>query len=135
MIRIPENITIVGEIRTDGATRVDAKVEGEGNINGILLISKTCVWTGKITADKIIVEGTVEGQLIAREKIQLSSKAKVTGKIVAPEMHIAKGAILNCEVNVSQYRVPVGLLKPKSEQRPVIVDELAKRRHVIQKTA
>ena len=135
MIRIPKNATIIGELRCDGATRVDARVEGEGNINGILLISQSCVWVGKITADKIIVEGTVEGQIIARQKLQLSPNAKVSGKISAPEMYIAPGAILNCDVAVARLSIPVGLLKPKSNQntKPEFIDELASRRNSIKK--
>jgi len=137
MIRIPKNSTIIGELRCDGATRVDARVEGEGNINGVLLISQSCVWVGKITADKIIVEGTVEGQIIARQKLQLASKAKVSGKISAPEMHISPGAIVNCDVSVARVSIPVGLLKtkPTQDSQPELIDELASRRKSIQKAS
>lgn len=130
MIRIPKDATIIGELRCDGATRVDGRVEGEGDINGILLVSKTCVWVGKITADKIIVEGVVEGEIIARSSLQIAAKAKVSGKISAPEMLLAPGASLNCDVAVSQVSVPVGLLKPAAEPQiePIQYDELAERR-------
>jgi len=136
MIRIPKDATIIGELRCNGATRVDARVEGEGNINGVLLISQSCVWVGKITADKIIVEGTVEGQIIARQKLQIAPKGKVSGIISAPEMHLAPGAILNCDVAVSKWKIPVELLKPRTERRveSFPIDELAERRKAIQKT-
>lgn len=136
MIRIPKDATIIGELRCDGATRVDARVEGEGNINGVLLVSQSCVWVGKITADKIIIEGTVEGQIIARQKLQIAPKAKVSGNISAPEMYIAPGARLNCDVSIAKLKVPVGLLKPKTERRVDLypIDELAERRKAIQKT-
>ena len=146
MIRIPAHTTIIGELRCEGATRVDARIEGEGNIKGVLLISKSCVWVGKITADKIIIEGTVEGQIIARQKVQLSSSAKISGSITAPEMHISRGASLNCDVEIAKVRIPVELikLKTKTTDKPVVieekladelVDELAQRRRSIKKTA
>ena len=141
MIRIPQNSTIIGELRCDGATRVDGRIEGEGNIKDVLLISKTCIWVGKITADKIIVEGTVEGHIIARKTLQIASSAKISGRISAPEMYIAKNARLNCEVSVSRNSIPVGILKPVSDKtqeqnpEPGYIDELAKRRGPVQKTA
>jgi len=137
MIRIPKTTTIIGELRCDGATRVDARIEGEGNINGVLLISDSCVWVGKIIADSVIVEGTIEGHVIARKKLQITSKAKITGKIAAPEMNIEEGAILNCEVAVSIADKPVESIKPILDQNTetVTMDELAERRSSIQKTA
>ena len=141
MIRFPVNTTIIGEIRCKGAVRVDSRIEGEGNIQGVLLISKSCVWVGKITADKVIIEGTVEGEIIARQKIQLSSSAKVTGNIIAPEMLIAKGAIINSKVDIAKIRIPVELInsiKARKEEPGLaneFVDELAQRRKTIQKSA
>ena len=51
MTRIPENTTIIGEIRCTGNMRVDGRVEGQSDVQGILVITKNSVYEG----DKIIL--------------------------------------------------------------------------------
>ena len=68
MIRIPANTTIVGELRSSGEVRVDGRFQGEGDIDGTLILTQTCVWVGKAIAEVVIVEGVIEGDIIERKK-------------------------------------------------------------------
>jgi len=111
MIRIPENTTISGEMRSSGEVRVDGRFDGTGIIDGTLFLTQSCVWLGKVIADTIIVEGTVEGDIIARKKLIVGSQAEIQGNIKSPAVKIAKGAKLNCDINIGKLEPPVALLE------------------------
>ncbi|MDH5230425.1 MAG: polymer-forming cytoskeletal protein [Gammaproteobacteria bacterium] len=92
MIIIPENTTLKGELFSSGQVCYDGKFEGIGDVKGQLILSKKCVWKGKAIADVIIIEGTVEGDIIARERLEVHENALVTGRIIAPSIMILQGA-------------------------------------------
>ncbi|MDH5378204.1 MAG: polymer-forming cytoskeletal protein [Gammaproteobacteria bacterium] len=110
MIVIPENTTFIGELRSSGRLRIDGHFEGDGYIDGLLVISSTCVWKGKAVADVIVVEGVVEGELVARRKLEFCSRADVSGTITSPEIAIARGARVTGELRMAAPQPPIGLV-------------------------
>ncbi len=123
LIQIPQNINIAGEIRCDGSIEVMCRVEGESDIKGLLVIGKDCVWIGKAVADTVIVEGFVEGSIIARKKIQIEPSAQIIGSITAPSILIAKSAKLNCEIFMDNNKQPIDL-EDRRNNRPLAIPSL-----------
>lgn len=89
---ITENSTFKGELLNQGNVRLEGRVEGGGLVDGTLLLSSSAVWIGNIVADTIIIEGTVEGHIVARKKLLLLADARVTGKLYSSCVHMEKGA-------------------------------------------
>lgn len=115
MIRIPAETTIVGEFRTKGSVQIDGRVDGLGNIGGTLLLTKDSVWTGKVCADVLIVEGTVEGEIVARRRLKLGHTARVTGRIVCPQIQIAEGAVVSGAIMMRKAE-PIPMLEHKARK-------------------
>jgi len=135
MIRIPENTTIVGELRSSGEVRVDGRFQGEGNIEGTLILTESCVWVGKAVADTVVIEGIVEGDIIARKKLLVGMHARIRGSIKTPVIKIDCGAKLRCRIDM-QLEKPAGLLEHKPlSVADVIPDEVAQMRLKSRKTA
>ncbi len=82
--------------------------EVEGTIIGKSEISvgegATC--KASIEAQVITIDGTVEGDINATERLQLNASARVTGDLVAQTMSIAEGAsfIGHCRVGASAIK-------------------------------
>ncbi len=112
MIRIPADTTIIGEFRCKGTVQIEGRIDGTGNIEGTLLLSKAGVWTGKISADVLVIEGTVEGEIIARRRVRLGQTARVSGRISCPHISIAEGAVVNASI-VMRKPEPIPLLEHK----------------------
>jgi cytoskeletal protein CcmA (bactofilin family) len=72
---------------------VHGTVEGRSDVNGVIVITETGKWLGELTADVVIVAGTVEGNIIAREKIELRSNANIRGNLLSPLIAIECGAV------------------------------------------
>jgi len=122
MIIIPAGITVIGELRSSGIVRVDARIEGNGFIDGLVMLTKKCVWRGNLVADEIFVEGTVEGNIIARKKIHLNKKCKVTGSVNCPKVIIHDGAIIDAKFSMKKPDTPVNLSKKKSSEKQTSVN-------------
>ena len=64
-------------------------------------------WVGNVNAKSIVIAGEVKGEIIAEEKLEVLSTAKITGTICAKTLAIAEGAVHQGEVSmgdVTRYK-------------------------------
>jgi cytoskeletal protein CcmA (bactofilin family) len=73
-------------LRVDGEVYGAIHAAAEGSL---LVISEGAVTEGGVTADRVIVSGTVKGPVHARESLELQPTARIEGDVqyVALEMH------------------------------------------------
>ena len=95
---------IVGNVSGDGTYIFCGQVEGECNINGSLTIAAGCRCKGKIRATNIILAGFVEGDVIAKECVEIAETAHIIGNLSARSIAIAEGAVIEGDVGVSQTK-------------------------------
>ena len=76
-------------------------VQGESNVHGIVVVTDTGRWHGKLTADVVIVAGQVEGDVVAREKIEVHNMAKIVGNLHSPVIAIESGAVHDGRIDMS----------------------------------
>jgi len=90
---IAQGTHIDGSMKFNEGLRVDGEVFGDilatSEEGSMLVISEAAVVQGAITADHVIINGTVRGPVHARELLELQPKAKIEGDVsyVALEMH------------------------------------------------
>ena len=69
------------------------EVQGECDLEGILVLGEGSRWKGNIRAANIVIAGRVEGDIQATNKLELAKTAYVRGKITSPVVAIARGAV------------------------------------------
>ena len=84
-------------------------IDGEAQGKITLADSRVTVGpNGRVQADidarEIIIEGTVQGNLKARESIRLASSSKVQGSMLTPRIGIDDGARLRGKVEMTRAR-------------------------------
>lgn len=86
--RIEGNMKFSEGLRVDGEVYGDIQASAEES-GSLLVISEAAVVQGAMTADHVIINGTVRGPVHARELLELQPKAKIEGDVsyVALEMH------------------------------------------------
>lgn len=86
--RIEGNMKFTEGLRVDGEVFGDIQASAE-EAGSLLVISEAAVVQGAMTADHVIINGTVRGPVHARELLELQPKAKIEGDVsyVALEMH------------------------------------------------
>ncbi len=84
-----------GKMTFRGVFRLDGKFEGEIFESGTLIVGESAFIKGKIEVKSIIINGHVEGELHAGERIEIHSTGKFSGTLSTPVLIINEGGTLN----------------------------------------
>ncbi|NOZ10408.1 MAG: polymer-forming cytoskeletal protein [Gammaproteobacteria bacterium] len=95
----PESI-FTGKFTGADNYMVRGKVVGECDLKNTIIVGEGGHWQGSITAENVIIGGTIEGDITARKKLELVATAVVKGNLVAPEIAIAEGAKLDGKLDM-----------------------------------
>lgn len=86
---------LTGETTFESMLRVDGHLTGRViSPEGTLIIGSTGQVDANIDVGTAMVNGTINGDVIANEKIELGRTARVVGNIQSPRLIVAEGAIL-----------------------------------------
>lgn len=92
---ISEGCKIEGVLSGTGNFLVSGEVDGLCDVDGSVTLAASGFWKGTIKASVIIVAGTVEGDLIASGRVEISKTAKIKGSISGEEIAVAEGAVVD----------------------------------------
>lgn len=95
---IGQNTELLGNVVFSGGIHIDGKVKGNVVANGaasLLTLSDHGVIEGEVRVPNVILNGKVIGDVYTNERVELSSKAKVTGNVYYNLIEMAMGAEVN----------------------------------------
>ena len=99
-----------GDLEFTGGLRVDGHIKGHVSAHdsnkGTVVLSESGVIEGDINVPHIVVNGTVNGNIVSTGHVELQIKAKVTGDIHYKAVEMELGAVLNGSL-VSDTTAPV----------------------------
>jgi cytoskeletal protein CcmA (bactofilin family) len=89
-----------GDLTFKKSLQINGTFEGEISSGGFLVIGEGAVVKANINAKVVIVNGTVYGNIEAREKLEIQPNGKVYGNIRTAKLKIADGVIFegSCEM-------------------------------------
>lgn len=99
----PDNV-FKGSITGTGHSIILGHVEGDCDIEGTLVIGETGIWSGNIFAENVVIAGKVEGNIVAKEKIDVVSTATMNGSLTSPVIAIAEGAVHEGEIHMAKVK-------------------------------
>lgn len=91
---------IKGEMSFGSTARVLGTFEGTITAKGEIQVAEGATCRAAIEAKTISVDGVVEGNVTAHEKLVLNAKARMKGDLVAPTLVVAEGAEFTGHVTV-----------------------------------
>lgn len=92
---ISPGTVIEGNIFAQGDIRVEGKIIGTLVCKSRLVISSQGVVEGNIDTLKATVAGTINGNLIARELLQVLEAGRITGDVCADKIVTSPGSVIN----------------------------------------
>ncbi len=99
---IGRSITIKGEVSGDEDLLIEGRVDGSVNLGQhSVTVGPDGKVKANITGRVVTVEGTVEGDLVAEERVVLRSTANVQGDLTAPRVVLEDGANFRGGVDMS----------------------------------
>lgn len=112
---IAQGTRVEGDMSFEDGLRVDGEVlgaiHGKGGGGSLLVISEGAVVQGGLKADHVIINGTVNGPVEAREVLELQSRARIEGDVQYAALEMQQGATI------------LGQLRPLAmadEEKPLI---------------
>jgi cytoskeletal protein CcmA (bactofilin family) len=87
---IAKGLRIEGSVTADGLVEVNGRIDGEMHCTSVI-ISRGAHVSGTIAAERVVVDGTVEGPIRGGE-VMLKSQAHVVGDIHHQSLSIESGA-------------------------------------------
>jgi len=91
---IGPNSSFKGNVNVKGALRVDGAYEGDIETDWLILGEKGRI-EGNITAKCIVIGGRVDGNLSAKESVEVRARGLVNGNITTQKLSVQEGAVLN----------------------------------------
>lgn len=113
---IGSNAGLKGEIDTKGTLRIDGTVEGNVSADWVVIGEKAQI-KGDVTARGIVVGGRVDGNLRAKEIVEIKSKGRICGEIFTNKLTIAEGAFFDGRSSMQKEESKVVELMAKEKGR------------------
>jgi cytoskeletal protein CcmA (bactofilin family) len=107
---IAKGLKIVGSVTAEGLVEINGQIDGEIHCTS-LIISRGAHVSGTIAAERVVVDGTVEGPIQGGEVI-LKSQAHVVGDIHHQSLAIESGAYFDgrsMQTRAANGREPKGV--------------------------
>lgn len=114
-----------GDLSFDSAAKVLGKFEGSITSKGKVQVADGADCKATVKAKEISVEGHIEGNVEATDRVELRPKGVITGDITAARMTMADGASIDghCRIGVngsagSRPAASSAEVKPQQQQQP-----------------
>jgi cytoskeletal protein CcmA (bactofilin family) len=97
---------VSGQLSFQGPARIDGVVEGEIQCQGPLTIGDGAEVRAKISGQIVVIRGKVEGNVTAKERVELLAPARLIGNVTAPRLIITEGVVFDgdCSMGVGKLK-------------------------------
>ncbi len=96
---IGKRTELSGDVRFSGGLLIQGSVKGnviaDDDTPSVLNVTETGTIEGEVRVPNIVLNGSVVGDVHARERIELASNARVTGNVYYALIEMAMGAEVN----------------------------------------
>ena len=122
---IAADVEITGTIKSAGSVRIDGKLDGELHCSGDAIIGKDAKIKGNLTVNSATIEGTIAGNVTAKDRIEMKSSARVTGDIKSKRLSVEDGVTFIGRSEVNPSGTPITAAIPAAETNGEEAEERA----------
>jgi len=98
---ISEDSILLGTLAGVDDYVIYGSVEGTCDLGSAVMLQKSGRWTGEMVAENIVIAGKVDGDVKARNKLELTSTARIEGNISGKTIAIAEGAVVEGDISMT----------------------------------
>jgi cytoskeletal protein CcmA (bactofilin family) len=92
-LRLGRGVRLEGKLTFSGTVRVDATFQGSIVTDGVLIVGDAAKVDADISCGTVVVEGEVNGNVTARESVEIRRTAKLRGDVETPALSVERGAV------------------------------------------
>ena len=97
---IASDMTVIGDLETEGVVRIEGRVKGTVRVGAQVLVATGAVIEGDLHTQEAVIAGQVSGGIRASDRVELQGSAVVAGDIHTPRIAIVEGAKVTGEVKM-----------------------------------
>ena len=104
IMNLGTSVVIKGELSASEDLILYGKMEGRVTLHGghTLTIGRHADIRAALDAKAVVIQGTVTGNVTARERVEIQTTGSVSGDVSSPRLAIADGASIRGRVHVEQ---------------------------------
>jgi cytoskeletal protein CcmA (bactofilin family) len=92
---LEKGVTVEGKLDTTGTFRIDSPMKGTLTSDEKLILGENARIEGQIEGNYVVIAGRFDGTIKAKGKVEIQTKAIVTGEIHTPCLIIEPGAVFD----------------------------------------
>lgn len=113
------DVEIKGTLKFTGELTFDGKLEGDIASEGVLNLSDNAVIKGNINVTSVVLRGKINGNVIAKERIEIKAKTELFGDIRSARLAIEEGVTFVGKTEVNPNKVaPLPPPPPRAGEAP-----------------
>lgn len=97
---IGENVVIKGRLRSGEDLVIRGRIEAEISSDKALFVETSGVVKANVSVRNARVSGTVVGDILAKEKIEIAPEGRVVGDLTSPRIVISDGAAFKGKIDM-----------------------------------
>jgi cytoskeletal protein CcmA (bactofilin family) len=99
------DVELKGNLKFSGELTFDGKLEGDINSEGTLNLGDNAVVKGNINVNSVVVRGKINGNITAKDKIDIKTRTELFGDIRSPKLVIEEGVTFVGKTEVNPNKV------------------------------
>ncbi|RLD28173.1 MAG: polymer-forming cytoskeletal protein [Bacteroidetes bacterium] len=117
---IAQGTTLVGDITSKGAFRIDGTIKGTLKTQGKIVVGKSGIINGALEGENADFEGKFSGKLKLSGTLSLKASAHIEGEVEVGKLAVEPGATFNaiCSMKGAVKELNKGEQQEGQKQRP-----------------
>jgi cytoskeletal protein CcmA (bactofilin family) len=99
------DVEIKGNLKFAGELTFEGKLEGEIHADGTLHLGDSAVVNGNVNVGTVIVRGKMNGNIVAKDKIEIKAKSELFGDIRGAKLVIEEGVTFVGKTEINPNKV------------------------------
>lgn len=120
------DIELKGTLKFAGELTFDGKLDGDINSDGVLNLGDNAVVKGNLNVNSVVLRGKINGNVTAKEKIEIKAKTELFGDIRSPKLVIEEGVTFVGKSEVNPNKVSPATPPPPRAGEAAKTTETAK---------
>lgn len=103
---IAKDLTVSGDLTTEGVVKIEGKVKGTIRANTQTLIAPGALVQGDLYTAEAIIGGRVEGNVHATDRVEVQATAEVVGDVYTRRIVVLEGGSVNGSIKMGSPPEP-----------------------------
>ncbi len=97
---IAKDLTVGGDLTTDGVVKIEGTVKGTVRAGTQVLIAPGAVVQGDLHTSEAVIGGRVEGTVHATDRVEVQATAQVQGDVLTRRIVVLEGGSVNGSIKM-----------------------------------